>query len=549
LKPDAIKPSRSRAKAMDTYDAVFVGSGINSLVGAAILAKAGWKVCILERNSWFGGAIRTAEITLPGFLHDLYSAWHPLFAGSEAYRILKQDLGTRGLEYLNTDLPTATLFPDGTAAFLSTAQAANEEEFERLAPGDGAAWAETFADLSGRLDLAFGLLGTELWSWSGVALGARALRRLGIRGMLDFGQEALSTSREWLTGTFASPKVHGLLVPWILHAGLGPENAGSGFMNKVMAAALQLGGMPVPRAGGSCLSDALVRTVRDFGGTAELEAHVDAIEVSNGATTGVRVKGRVVRARRAVVCNVTPQQLYIQLLNRSVVPDWVQRKANGFRYGRADMQIHLALSERPHWPGNDPRFLRTAIIHVNDAMNGVSRAVNEAERGLLPADPTVVVGQPMAVDSSRAPEGRWIFWLQLQELPSRPKGDAAGQIDVGVGTWTESLGERYADRVVAKLARQIPNLESAILKRVVLSPADLEAGNINLVGGDPYSGSCSADQFFILRPLPGVGHRTPIARLYHIGASTHPGPGLHGTSGLLVAKHLLGRSFKRRSPI
>jgi phytoene dehydrogenase-like protein len=210
------------------------------------------------------------------------------------------------------------------------------------------------------------------------------------------------------------------------------------------------------------------------------------------------------------------------------------------------MQIHLALSEPPRWLSGDPRFLRTAIIHVNDAMNGLSRAVNEAERGLLPADPTVVVGQPMAVDPSRAPGGRWIFWLQLQETPSRPKGDAAGKIDTGDSTWTEPLRERYADRVVAKLARQIPNLESAILKRVVLSPADLEASNINLVGGDPYSGSCTADQFLIFRPLPGLpGHRTPIARLYHIGASTHPGPGLHGTSGLLVAKHLLGRSYKR----
>ncbi len=112
--------------------------------------------------------------------------------------------------------------------------------------------------------------------------------------------------------------------------------------------------------------------------------------------------------------------------------------------------------------------------------------------------------------------------------------------------WTEFLRERYADRVIAKLGRQIPNLESSILKRIVLSPADLEAGNINLVGGDPYSGSCAADQFFLLRPLPGLpGHRTPIARLYHIGASTHPGPGLHGTSGLLVAKHLLKGSFAR----
>jgi len=107
---------------MDNYDAIFVGSGINSLTGAALLAKAGWKVCVLERNSWIGGTIRTEAITEPGFLHDLYSAWHPLFVGSESYQILKDDLSQHGLEYLNTDIPTGALFPDNTAAFLSTSQ-------------------------------------------------------------------------------------------------------------------------------------------------------------------------------------------------------------------------------------------------------------------------------------------------------------------------------------------------------------------------------------------------------------------------------------------
>jgi phytoene dehydrogenase-like protein len=534
---------------MDTFDAVFVGSGINSLTGAAILAKAGWKVCVLERNPWFGGAIRTSEITLPGFVHDLFSAWHPLFAGSEAYSVLKPDLTARGLEYLNTEYPTAALLPEGAAAFFSTSQPANEHEFERYASGDGAAWAGVFADLSSRLDLVFATLGTELWSKDGVGLGWRILRRLGKRGSLNFASDVLSTARQWLTQTFASRAVHGLLAPWVLHMGLGPESAGSGFMNKVIAVAMQLGGMPVPRAGGAKLADALVRLIQDCGGRLETDAHVDRVVVANGRATGVSIKDLVIEARRAVICNVTPQQLYLSLLDGKVVPEWVQSAAKHYRYGRADMQIHLALSEPPQWPGGDPRFLRTAIVHVNDGMDGVSRAVNEAERGLLPIDPTVVVGQPMAVDPSRAPEGRWIFWLQLQELPSRPKGDAAGNIPTGDGTWTESLRERYADRVIGKLARQIPNLESSIMRRVVLSPADLEASNINLVGGDPYGGSCAADQFFLLRPLPGLpGHRTPVAGLFHIGASTHPGAGLHGASGLMVAKQLLGSGYKRLLP-
>jgi phytoene dehydrogenase-like protein len=531
------------------FDAIFIGSGINSLVGAALLAKTGWKVCVFERNSWFGGNIRTAEITEPGFAHDLYSAWHPLFTGSEAYRILKKDLESRGLEYLNTEYPTAALYPDGTSAFLSTSQSANVAEFDRLAPGDGAAWTREVEAFLGKAELAFGLLGTELWSWDGARLAAKWLRRLRVRGSLEFGSELLSTSRDWLTGSFRSERVHGLLAPWVLHTGLGPDNAASGFMNKLIAVALQLGGMPVPKEGGERLAQALVRLIRDCGGTLDSDSHVERIEVANGRARGVRVKGSFIEARRAVIGNVTPQQLYLDLLDAKVAPDWVVANAGRYRYGRADMQVHIALSEPPRWQLLDERFYRTAIVHVSNGLDAVSRAVNEAERGLLPADPTVVLGQPTAVDPSRAPEGTWIFWIQLQELPAKPLGDASGELDTSSGEWTESLRERFADRVLQKLERQIPNLSSAMRKRVVISPADLAKTNINLVGGDPYAGACAPAQFFLWRPLPGLPtHRTPVDRLYHIGASTHPGPGLHGASGVLVARALLGRAtFKRLS--
>jgi phytoene dehydrogenase-like protein len=165
---------------------------------------------------------------------------------------------------------------------------------------------------------------------------------------------------------------------------------------------------------------------------------------------------------------------------------------------------------------------------------------------LLPADPTVVVGQPTAIDKSRAPEGRCIIWIQLQEMPNHPIGDAAGEIQSTDGTWSPDLRERYTDRVIAKLAQQIPNLLGAIQKRVVFSPADLEAANPNLVGGDPHAGAPTPNQFFIFRPMPGVpSHHTPIPGLYHIGASTHPGAGLHGASGVLVAQALGAGKVKR----
>src|SRR5438045_7556870 len=122
------------------FDAVIVGSGVNSRACAALLARGDWRVCVLGRNDWFGGAIKTEELTEPGFLHDVFSAWHPLWVGGAAHAELGDELAAHGLEYLNTELPTATAFPDGSAAFLLRSADANAAELDRHAPGDGAAW-------------------------------------------------------------------------------------------------------------------------------------------------------------------------------------------------------------------------------------------------------------------------------------------------------------------------------------------------------------------------------------------------------------------------
>lgn len=525
---------------MADYDAVVVGSGINSLACGAFLARAGWRVAILEREAELGGAVRTAELTEPGFHHDVFSAWHPLWVGGPAHAELGAALAERGLEYLNTDHPTGTLFPDGTSAFLTTNTGANAAELERHAAGDGASWSETIASLGAQAELVFGVLGTELWSPAGLSLGAKAYRRLGRRRLTEFSAEVVQSSRDWLRTTFESEPAHGLLAPWVLHTGLGPDAAASGFMTRVIAFAIEAGGMPVPRGGGARLVDALVRLIRDHGGVCETGQDVERILVKDGRATGVRLAGGdTAGAERAVICNVTPTQLYGRLLDPADVPAEIAEAGKRFRFGRCDMQIHFALSEPPRWEG-DERLDKTAIVHLTPGLDGVSRAVNEADRGFLPAEATVVVGQPLTIDASRAPAGKGILWIQLQELPWHVKGDAAGELDVGNGTWDESLRERYADRIQARIARHIPNLDSSILRRVVLSPADLQKANINLERGDPYSGSLALDQNFLWRPFARQpGHRTPVKGLFHIGASTWPGPGLGAGSGTLVAKALL----------
>src|SRR6476659_8812547 len=513
---------------MAEYDAVIVGSG-------------GWRVCVLERNEWLGGAIRTAELGEPGFVHDVLSAWHPLWVGGAAHAQLGDELAERGLEYLNTELPTATAFPDGAAAFLLRTTEGNEEEL-------GPEWPGVVDRFFPNADLAFGVLGTELWSGAGLALGAKAMRRFGRAGALAFLGDVLPSSRDWLETTFASERAHGLLAPWVLHTGLGPDQATSGFMTQVIAVAVQEGGMPVPRGGGAKLADALVQLIRDHGGVCETDRDVERVLVRSGRAVGVKLTdGATIEAERAVVASVTPTQLYERLLADADVPELAVEGARRFRYGRAEMQIHYAFSEPPRWDG-DERLAGTAIVHVTPGLDGVSRAVNEAERGLIPDEATIVVGQPLTLDPSRAPEGRGILWIQLQELPWRIKGHASSLPYVGSGEWTDDLRERYADRIQERLTRHIPNLESSILRRVALGPHDLQRANVNLRHGDPYGGSLALDQNFLWRPFgSSPGHTTPVERLWQIGASTWPGPGLGAGSGTIVARKLLEPPLTQRA--
>ena len=213
--------------------------------------------------------------------------------------------------------------------------------------------------------------------------------------------------------------------------------------------------MPVPKGGGVKLVDALAGIVRAGGGALETGQDVEHVLVDNGKAIGVRIGGGATVAADRVVANVTPTQLYGRLLaDAHDLPEPAREAGRRFRYGRAEMQIHFALDEPPRWDG-DERLGRTAILHLTPGLDGVSRAVNEAERGLLPAEATIVLGQPLAVDPSRAPEGKSILWIQLQELPRRPVGDAAGEIETGDGTWTDGLKERYADRIQARIARHV----------------------------------------------------------------------------------------------
>ena len=249
-----------------------------------------------------------------------------------------------------------------------------------------------------------------------------------------------------------------------------------------------------------------------------------------------------------MIAGVTPTQLYERLLAGTTCPRSCAQGARRFRYGRSEMQIHFALSE-PRALGGRRAARPTAIVHLTPGLDGVSRAVNEAERGLLPAEATVVVGQPLTIDPCRAPEGKGMLWIQLQELPWRLKGDAAGELDVGDGTWSDELRERYADRIQARLARHIPNLESSIVRARRARPARPRAANVNLVGTATRtavrSRSTRTSSGGRSRAAPGTRPRSSAS-----GTSARarwPGPGLGAGSGTLVAHRLLRPPASRRA--
>lgn len=519
------------------FDDIVIGGGVNGLVAAAKLAGPNRRVLLLERSDRLGGCMMSVECTLPGFTHDAMATTLVLFVTGPAYAEFAGDLGRHGFELAHSRRPTAALRPDGSSAVLTMDRSANIAAFNQIAAGDGDSHGKDVGGIEANAALLFGLLGGDLWSWRTARLLAQEAWRRGLRGLVDFLGSALTPARAWLETSYASPQIQALYAPWPLHCGLSPEDAYSSQMGKVVAFALEAAGAPIAKGGIARLPTAFRKVIEERGGMVRVGADVTRILIENGRAVGVRLaSGEDVRARRSVIASVAPGQLYGRLLGEDAPPAAVEA-ARAFRHGRGMFQLHYALDGPPRWktPGLD----EVALIHLTDGVDAVSRSFNEATRGLLPAVPTICLGQPTALDPSRCPEGKAILWLQIPDAPTFIKGDAAGEIAAGDGRWTDAVKESFADRLEAILARHIDGFDQLKLKRRAYSPTDLEAFNANLVGGDPYGGACAIDQFFAWRPFKNsVNHRTAIKGLYHIGASTHPGPGLGGASGYLVAKEI-----------
>lgn len=519
-------------------DVIVIGSGHNGLVAAAYLARAGLSVEVLERNPLAGGAVASEELTDPGFTHDTFSSWHTLFRLSAAYAELGPELEARGLEYCESPVETtANVRPDGRATIAYRDPERTAEGFDERDRPEYLGEMQRFGATIGTVGQ---LLGSELYSADAAKLGWRLGRSLGRRGALAFASDVVSSARAWFETRFAGTEVADLYSPWALHTGLSPDSAGSGFQVLAIAGSLHAVGLPVVRGGAQNFVRAFERLIAEHGGRVRTDAEVERIVTRGGTAVGVIAAGEEISADRAVIANVTPTQLYERLLAPGAAPEQVVQAGRRFRYNpRAGTQIHVALSEPLRW--RDSRLDRVPLVHLSAGLGGASLACAEAAAGLLPAEPTIAVGQQAVLDPSRAPDGAGVIWIQLQQVPYAPRGDAAGQIDVGEGSWNKELVSAFTERVLARLEPHVENWPRLRGTTVTLSPAELERRNPNFVRGDIYSGDCELGQSYLWRPLPAYGaHATPVERLYQCGASTYPGPGLNAASGRIVALRILG---------
>jgi phytoene dehydrogenase-like protein len=524
-----------RGKARMAFDAIVVGSGINGLAAALHLASKGWKIAVCERADLAGGAVKTREITLPGFRHDLYAMNLGMFAGSPFFAAHKDRLIAHGLDFVVAERCFATPFADGTWIGVDKNAEANAARIEAVSAADGARWRAMTAAFAQDAPFIFGLLGSPLPSWQALRLAFSAWRTRGTAWLADTVRLLLASPREWLDENFASDKLKAMLAIWGMHLDFSPDCAGGALFPYVECMADQGSGMAIGRGGVGTLVSALTGAIKAAGGEVRLNAPVREIAIEAGTAKAVVFdSGERLDATRAVIANLHPRVLFGNLVP---APSAATQRLAKFRPGPGTMMIHFALDDLPAWAAG-AELRRFAYVHLAPSLAAMARTYTDALDGLLPAEPALVVGQPTAIDPSRAPAGKHVLWVQVRVLPSQIRGDAAGQI--GGTAWNDAK-EAYADRVCEIIERYAPGFRSTILARTVLSPADLEADNPNLVGGDSLGGSHHLDQNFLFRPAFGWSrYRMPFARLYLVGASTWPGGGTGAGSGFMLAKMLAG---------
>lgn len=465
------------------YDAIVVGAGPNGLAAAITLARAGGRVLVLEAKATVGGGTRTAELTLPGFHHDICSAIHPLGMGSPFFQSLP--LASFGLEWIQPDLPLAHPLDDGSAVVLQQSLAATVAALDR----DGAAWRTLFGPVVDNWEkLAPMILGPLPFPRHPVAL-----TKLGLRALWPAAPLARLLFREEpARALFAGMAAHALLP---LDA---PLTAAFGLM---LGALGHVVGWPLPKGGSQQIAETMAAYLRTLGGEIVVDYPVRSLAELPPA--------------RAVLLDVTPRQL-LQLAGDRL-PAAYRRQLARYRYGMGVFKIDYALAGPVPWRASAAR--RAGTLHLGGTLAEIAASERAVGQGQHPERPYVLVAQQSLFDPTRAPTGHHTLWAYCH-VPHGSTVDMTACIEAQI--------ERFA-----------PGFRELVLARHVTNPQALEQYNANYIGGDINGGVQDWRQFWT-RPTPQVNpYATPVKGLYLCSSSTPPGGGVHGMCGYHAAQAVL----------
>ncbi len=461
------------------YDAVIVGAGPNGLAAAVALAECGWRVLVREARETIGGGTQSAELTLPGFVHDVCSAVHPLGAGSPFLRTLP--LARYGLEWIHPTTPLAHPFDDGTAALL---ERSIEETCATLGP-DGGGYQRLMAPFVGR----WPALVAEVLAPLHIPRHPLLLGRFGLRGL----QSAHGLARR----AFATERARALFAGMAAHSAVPLTRSPTAAFALLLGIAGHAVGWPVARGGSRSIATSLASYLRFLGGEIVTGAPVHSLDELPAAT--------------AVLLDLTPQQ--ILAIGGCRLPPRYRRSLEGYRYGTGAFKVDWALAGPIPWRATECG--RAGTVHLGGTLAELTAAEDAPWQGQHAEKPFVLLGQPSLADPSRAPPGKHTAWAYCHV----PHGSAFDM----------------TSRIEAQVERFAPGFRDLILARHVMSPVALERHNANLVGGDISSGVMDLRQLFFRPTARRVPYATPVKGLYLCSASTPPGGGVHGMCGFHAA--------------
>jgi phytoene dehydrogenase-like protein len=521
------------------YDAIVIGGGHNGLVAACYLARAKWKVLVLERRYIVGGAC-VSEETFPGYKVSTAAYVNSLFR-PEIVRDLR--LRDYGFELIERNPSSFSPFNDGRYLMLGADDALNRREIAKFSAADAGNYPKYVTMLErvaavieptlvqtppnpvrpGIRDLlALGRLGLSAKSLDGSLGEALEILTGAARPILDrwFESEQLKATlaTDAIIGAFAAPSMPGTAYV-LFHHVMGETNGARGVWSYVK------GGM-----GG--LTQALARAAADLGVEIRTEAEVRRIVVERGRAVGVVLAGGEELRARNVASGVDAHHTFETFLEAAELPPEFLAEIKRIDYSSASAKINVALSELPNFtacPGAEPGPQHRGTIHLCPDQDYIERGYDDAKYGRPSAEPIVECTIPSSVDPTVAPPGRHLMSMFCQYAPYR----------LAAGTWDGAAKNAFADRCFDVVERYAPGFTASVVDRQVLSPVDIES-TFGLTGGNIFQGAMSLNKLFMFRPAPGyANYRTPVKRLYLCGSAAHPGGGVMGSPGRNAAREMI----------